>query len=366
MKAGLYWSVVAAVAALVFIQFCRVSGVGGHGPAKIERLLTGRADRPYAYRALLPVTANLLAPLLDQRIALRIGAMSETIMGEGFFLRRLNGSEFPSQVVLILAMMYLSLVGFAAVISGLLRDFGYLRWVQYLGPVVALLGATLFMRFGYIYDFSALYLFALGSLLMYRRRWWQYVFVLAAGTANKETAIFLCLIFVLYYSRRLTRPHFAALLAIQLMTYGSIQGIVRYATRHNPGQPAQWHLADQFGTLMRSTASVPYGTALTAAGLLSIAALVAYRWRDKPEFLRVGMAILPLFLGLFLIWGYPYEIRVLLEVYPIVGILVLPPRLIRQPAPPNGGARGSTMSPPVPPANRAEFSAVRLPDAAAD
>lgn len=101
-----YWCFIAALAGLLLVYFCQVSGVGGHGPAKIERLLAGRADRPYIYRALLPAAANLLSPLLDPRLAARIGAVAERALGENFFLRRFDGAEYPSQAVLILVMMY--------------------------------------------------------------------------------------------------------------------------------------------------------------------------------------------------------------------------------------------------------------------
>jgi hypothetical protein len=323
-----YWCFMAAQAGLLLVYFCRVSGVGGHGPAKIERLLAGRADRPYAYRALLPAAANLLSPLLPPRLAAYIGMVSERALGEGVFLRRFAGAQYPAQAVLILAMMYLSLVGFSAVAFRLLAELGYLPWVGYLGAVALLLGTRLFMHFGYIYDFATLFMFSLGLLLMFRRQWGAYMLVFALGTLNKETTIFLSLIYVLYYWHRLSGRRLLGLLSVQLAIYGLVQGIMRFMYRQNPGNTALWHWPDQVAALKALALSDPFRLAVAGMILVIVAALIAYRWSHKPGILRKGLALLPLFLVLFMLWGYPNEIRVMLEVYPIVAILLLPPQLM--------------------------------------
>lgn len=331
-----YWCFIAGLAGLLLIYFCRVSGVGGHGPAKIERLLAGRADRPYIYRALLPVAANLLSPLLDPRLAARIGAVAERALGENFFLRRFDGAEYPSQAVLILVMMYLSLVGFGAVAFQFLADLGYFPWVRYLGAVALLLGTALFMQFGYIYDFTTLFMFSLGLLLMFRLQWGAYMVVFALGTLNKETTIFLSLICVLYYWHRLSRRRLLGLLSIQLAMYGLVQGMLRFVYRQNPGSAALWHYPDQVAAIKALALSDPFRLILMSLILMMVAALIVYRWSQKPRILRTGLAVLPMFLVLFMLWGYPNEIRVMLEVYPIVAILVVPPQLML-PAFPDGG-----------------------------
>lgn len=325
---ALYWAAVLAVSVFVFIHFCTTSGVGGHGPAKVERVLTGTADRPYVFRVLLPLVANALAPLLDERTALYIGIESERVLGERFFQARLNGAVYPRQAILILFMMYLSLVGFAIAMWFLVGSLGYAPRVQYASPHILLLGSMIFMQFGYIYDLTALFLFSLGLLLLLRQQWVAYIVVFVCTTLNKETSIFLVLIFALYYSRRLPRRSLIVLSAVQLAGYGLIQGIIRYVFRNNPGQALQWHWEDQVSTLRQLAVNSPLQLLYGSAVLVILAMLVAYGWRSKPVFLRTAILILPFFVVLFFLWGYPLEIRAMFEVYPVVAILLLPPQLL--------------------------------------
>jgi hypothetical protein len=328
MLRAAYWCGILCLAFLALVYFCRTSGVGGHGPAKIARILTGTADRPYAFRVLLPTVANILAPILDSHLALRIGIKSEIALGAGFFQSTLNGSTYPSQVVLILAMMYLSLAGFAVAMRHLIGRLGYSAVIQYVAPPLLLAGTTIFMRFGYIYDFTTLFLFSLSLLMMSLQRWMAYLLVFALATLNKETSIFLVLIFVLYFFSRLSRRESFLLTILQLGLYGLLQGVIRIVYRNNPGTPVQWHLASQFEALKQSATHLSSGLVLTSACVVAIIAMVIYGWSMKPRLLRAAIWILPCFLVLYTAWGYPGEIRAMLEVYPILALLIVPPQLL--------------------------------------
>jgi len=319
---------VLCLAFLALVHFCRTSGVGGHGPAKIDRMLTGTAYRPYVFRILLPVVANLFAPLLDSHLALRIGIKSEIALGAGFFQSRLNGTTYPSQGVLILGMMYLSLIGFAITMRHLIGRLGYTAVAQYLAPPVLLVGTTIFMRFGYIYDLTTLCLFSLSLLMMSIRRWVAYLLVFALATLNKETSIFLVLIFALYCFSRLPRRRFYLLSIVQLGLYAFFQGTIRYVYRNNPGTTVQWHLTSQLEALKQTALQMPGALVSASAFVLALAALVIYGWAKKPPLLRTAIWILPCFLVLYAAWGYPGEIRVMLEVYPILALLIVPPQLL--------------------------------------
>jgi len=322
-----YWGLLLCLAALVLVYFCRTSGVGIHEPARIGKMLTGTADRPYAFRVLLPAAANLLAPLLDSHLALRIGIQSEVALGAGFFRSTLNGSAFPSQVVLILGMMYLSLVGIA--MRYLVARLGYNAALQYLAPPLLLGGtAATFMRYGYTYDFTTLFLFSLSLLLMSYRRWIAYLLVFVTATLNKETSILLVLIFVVHFLRRLPRREFLVLSIAQLGLYGLVQGAIRYAYRNNPGSAVEWHLIDHLHALKNAATGMSAAFVLTSALVVAAAALIIYGWARKPPLLRSAIWMLPCLLVLYTAWGYPGEIRAMLEVYPILALLVVPPQFV--------------------------------------
>jgi hypothetical protein len=320
-----YWSLILVLSLLVFVLFLRTSGIGINGKATFEKVLTGTAYRPYIYRQLLPAVANLAAPLIDGPAALRLGRRLEDVLGERFFRARLNGRLFPSQVVLLLAMMYLSLVGFAVTTWFFLRDLGYRRSVRYLMPPAMLLASTVFFGFGYMYDFALLFLFTMGLWLMYRQSWAAYLLVFAVGTLNKETTVFLGLIFVVYFWSRLARPRFLGVGAAQLGIYALIQGFLRYRFRNNPGDHVEWHLPDQIAAFQHIGANTPWLLIIWASTIAGIAILVIHKWRRKPAFLRASLAILPFFLVLFIFFAWPLEIRDLLEVFPVIAILILPP-----------------------------------------
>jgi hypothetical protein len=130
----------------------------------------------------------------------------------------------------------------------------------------------------------------------------------------------------------LPRHAFWRLLAGQLAVYGLVQALIRFAFQENPGAPLQWHLPDQL-LVMRRVLSDPVQLLVSLVPLVLIVAFVLHGWRRKPQFLRDGLVLLPVFLILYVLWGYPSEIRVMLEVYPVVALLMLPPgALVRLPA----------------------------------
>ena len=175
-----------------------------------------------------------------------------------------------------------------------------------------------------MYDLPLLFLFSLGLYLMLRRSWGWYLLVFGLATLNKETSIVMLLIFAAYYFVRLQRGLFLRLAAWQLAIYAALQGIIRVALRGNPGTPLEWHLGGQITTATRILSSPAYAVAWAAA-VLVLTVMVARGWARKPEFMRRALWIVPVFLVLAIFWGTPLELRGMLEIFPVLGILVLPP-----------------------------------------
>lgn len=328
-----YWVLILLIAWFVFVTFLSIGLVGGNANARTKSMLTGTAFRPFAYRVLMPATADLLASVVKKRVALQLGTRFENMLHSSIYTARLNGRAYPREVLLLLILMYLSLVGFAITMWHFLAALGYSSPIRYAAPPLMLLGTLLFFfGFGYIYDFSTLFLFALGLLLMARQKWIWFLIVFALGTLNKETTIFLCLIFGLYYFGRIPRRKFIILAASQLAIYGIIQGIIRFTYRNNPGDPVELHIQDQLPAYTSIAQHTPYWLVIWAAACIIVTILILRRWSEKPLFARVALAIFPVLLVLFIFWGYPLEIRSLLEVFPVVAILMLPPPAAIAPA----------------------------------
>jgi len=323
----LYWLLVVVIAAAVFVFFLGHSGIGLWKPESFGLALTWSAPRPYAYRVLMPLAGDLIAPLLGPGISQQLAAFYESILGKELFRIQMDGAAFASQVAVILTLMYASLVGFAASIWRLLRDLGYARLVCYLHAPVLMIGSLSFFRgFGNMYDLPLLFFFSLGLVLMLRRRWGWYLLVFGLATLNKETTIVLFLIFSAYFFSRLERRLFVRLSAWQLGLFAGLQGIVRFALRGNPGSALEWHLNEQITRAVQIASSPAY--ALAWAGAVIVLAIMVMRgWPQKPEFMRRALWIVPVFLVLAVFWGSPLELRGMLEIFPVLGILVLPPPL---------------------------------------
>ena len=170
---------------------------------------------------------------------------------------------------------------------------------------------------------------------MSSRRWIAYLLVFALATLNKETSLFLVLIFALYFFPRLPRGEFIRLSIGQLGLCGVLQGAIRYAFRNNPGSAVQWHLGAQLEALNQAATGTPATFVLTATLVIAVAALSIYGWNMKPPLLRAAIWILPFFLLLYAAGGYPGEIRVMLEVYPILALMIVPPQLLLRSRVPN-------------------------------
>jgi hypothetical protein len=323
----IYWLAILFLAAVVFAFFLRHSGIGLWQPESIGLAIAGTAPRPYVYRVLLPLVANLMGPTLGPLASGGMARGWESLVGAQLFLTQLDGAAYPGRVAIMLSLMYASLVGFAVSVWLLLRELGYPRAVRYLHPPVLMVGSlSFFWGFGNFYDLPLLFLFALGLYLMLRRRWPLYILVFGFATLNKETSILLFLVFAAYYFRRLARPSFVRLSIWQLGPFAILQGLVRWAFRGNSGSGVEWHLGDQLARATEILGSPAY--TLAWLGAVAVLAFMIYRgWPRKPELMRRALWILPVLVGSAAFLSSPLELRSLLELFPVVGILILPPPL---------------------------------------
>ena len=72
-------------------------------------------------------------------------------------------------------------------------------------------------------------------------------------------------------------------------------------------------------------ASSPAYALAWAVAVVVLTIMVLRGWARKPEFMRRALWIVPVFLLFALFWATPLELRGMLEIFPVLGILVLPP-----------------------------------------
>jgi hypothetical protein len=256
--------------------------------AGITDVLAGTAERPFIFR-------QLAAWLVQLLMAVR------------------GGSVLLASVELVL----LSFVGWLWALRWLAQlvtpDSAMLATVLAVGPV-----GLLFVSGGYLYDPLTLALFTFALALLASRQWAAYAVLFPWLVICRETAIYLTLVYAVWAWPRVSHRRFALDLANQLIAFSVIKVWLAMAFAGNPGSTVEFHWAEHVAWLLAYP--LPNVLALSVYGGGLAAAL--WRWNDQSAFLRAAAAILPaMFLAYWLV-GFPGELRVFLEGYPVLFLLV--------------------------------------------
>jgi hypothetical protein len=246
-------------------------------------------SRPYIYRALVPL---LTWPL------------------------RWMGISYGAANIII---MFAALVGFWFAIRVLYLEF----WTDR-ADLAAYAAAWILLSLSFYqrkpYDIPAAFLFTLAFLLMARGQLARLVVLFPVLCLTKETAIFIPLLFAVWFWRRIRLTRWLLLLGYQAAVFIMVQSVIRSYYASAPGYNNPLRLMDNLIMYWQRPA-------MTALFLL-FAAWVLWRvfrgWNDKPPFLRTALTVLaPLVLILHLVTGYPFEIRVFAEVFPILYLMAI-------------------------------------------
>ena len=315
----LFTSLAIALSIFIFLAYLRNTSIGAFQPASLARMLEGSATRPYAYRILVPVLARFLAPVVPSQIPDWFAGSSGAVRST---FEHLSTGGYAREAVIVMTIMLLCLAGFVFAERRLLFELGFGAREQFAWPLAILcmvLPITLFT--GFYYDFPQLLLITISLILMYRKSWPSYLLVLAVANLNKETSVFLLVIFSLYYWRRLPHEDFFKIMLLQITICTAIRGAILYRFEGNPGASVLFTLPDQVILFQDK----PMGIVFTGLYFAFAIGLAVNRWSQKHEFLRSASVLGIIILGLFFISGFPLEFRVFLDALPVLGILFFPP-----------------------------------------
>lgn len=295
-------------------------GMTGHPQADFPELVYGQAERPYVARAAIPLAVRLLTAATPQAF-------------QDFCSRQLTGrqvvesfrwhDEYLYEYALATLLMLLCLIGFAFTLRGLTEFFyDFPPLLNNLAPMIALALLPLFFRYySYLYDPGTLLFFTLALLLMVKRpfAWFAAGFALAA--LNKETSVLLIGLYFCHQKMETGRfpvTRTAALALIWLI----IRAILAYVFRDNPGGYVENHFREHNIWLLTK---FPMAMRYTLAVIILFFVFLRAGWRDKPKFLRAGLAIvlIPLVVaGMF--FGFADELRGYYEAFPFLYLLMVP------------------------------------------
>ena len=293
--------------------------LNGYYRAMLIDMVHGTAYKPFVYRCLVPVCTRAILVILPGSVLslLRqgLGSLAPVVRA----LRYLGWEQaYLPEYLITLAVMYAALLGFTFTLRRLVSALYESEfWLADLTPIVALAVLPVFFKRGthLVYDFPTLFLFTLGLLLIYRQRWGSYYAVFVLGLCNKETAILLTLVFVLWHWERMPRRRLALHVAAQIGCFAVVKIILALVYKANPGALFEPHLVENIRLYMR-----PYWFG-AVWDTLAVILLVGYRFSKKPAYLRRSLWIGLLLLPLFLVAGGYAEIRALYELFPIVFLL---------------------------------------------
>ncbi len=253
----------------------------------------GVAYRPYVYRALVPILVQGLERIIP-----------------------------ANPLMLTAGIMFLALLGFTLAMGSLAAQFWKTPFVAETASLLSIIALFPFLiRDGKIYDFMALFLFTLGLLFMARQQWNWFLVIYVLGCVNKETMVFLSVVFVVYYFRKIPARKYWILLILQGLAFGLIKFAITWFFKDNPGGIVQFHLADQIYTMTH----FPYFTLLYGSFALCAAIFVFLDWKKKPGYLRsAATTLIPVIFLANLFFGGNFEIRAYLDLFPVLLLLSIP------------------------------------------
>lgn len=296
-------------------------GIDAYYRSRLVDMVHGTAYRPYVYRVLVPGLARIGIAVLPSAIkdALTHAFAAWTWRPAGW------RPAYATEYVLVLVVMGGSLIGFAAAVRNLFSAVCVAR--AGIASTAALIGlACVPVFFGpfsrQIYDFTTLWLFALGLAWMIRSRWVAYAVLFPLACLNKETAILLTLVFLVHFAQHregLSPRGFAGLLVYQVVVFAVIRTSLMYAFRNNPGGSVEMHFFDHNQLVLLHPQLMSKRLPLLVGATL----FGAWGWRRKPLFLRHALlALVPVLAVMGVTVGQVDEIRAYYELYPVVVVLV--------------------------------------------
>ncbi len=306
------------------------------------------AHKPFAYRILMPSIIRFIDILTPGLIKYRISKwMSGMIIDKQKTvyadipekiksIQDENGYRIAIYQVLNLLSLFMFLLSLRFMAKNLIDLSESAYNILPLGMAVVI---PVFLDYpNYMYDFLNLFLFTAGLILLYREKWNLYLIILTLAILNKETAILLSVVFVIFYFNKIDRPMFFSLLAIQVGLFVIIKLSLYFIFKDNPGGFVELHLLRNLSYLSKASNYFRFESIstclLSLSGLnfpvprglnLFVIALVAltvfWGWFSKSLFLRKSAIIAIILFVLCLPFGHIEELRDYYEALPIIYLL---------------------------------------------
>ena len=283
----------------------------------LVKMKNGTADRPYVRRQLVPS----LLRTVDHLAASRTRETANYWLGRKSFLRPLlwdhhTGGAIDSLVCDLVWWVSFSLFAYSFEAEALFYSNSdrFQPW-QAIGWTVftSLIVLALLHFYNFIYDPPTLALTTVSLVAVRRERIFHLTIFTALFTLNKETAFIVPGLVGLYRIYRKQADRALRQFALLSSIYVVISAALTLHYRHNPGSVTENHLGYLVWTYTHAKATF---AVLCLTGIISYGVAVARFWKLLPPTLKAVQSFVPLWIALHVFWGWPMELRVMLEILP--------------------------------------------------
>ena len=174
------------------------------------------------------------------------------------------------------------------------------------------------LRYYTFYDIGIVFVFSFCLYHMYRKEFLPYLLMLALGTCNHETTLFLIVTSACVWGGQMPASRLAGLLFLQLATYGLVRALLFYLLPAD----AAWEGGKLPYNIFLLTER-PQELLFRLGPLLLWYAIAALGWRSAPPALRRSLVVLPCLLVMTFLVGQLHEARQFDAFLPIAVCLIV-------------------------------------------
>ncbi|MEJ2104373.1 MAG: hypothetical protein P8X47_07340 [Ignavibacteriaceae bacterium] len=316
-------TLIAVISLYVLVAFVKLPPINGDEQSMFSEMVYGTAWKPFVYRTLLPSSVRIISEIIPEGVHKSLTEEVESSHSLMLVLEKLKWeSEFITEYLIAMGLMYLSLLGFVYVFRRLFDEiYSSAFWFKNLISIILLFAIPAMFQpnySNYVYDFPDLFLFTSGLLLLHQRKWNYFLILFLVSCFNKETTILLTLIFAIHFYKDLeiSKIYYHRFITFQLIIFLTVKILLFILFRNNPGGFVEFHLIDRNYLLFNGYSLI------TFVILLIIILSIFSRWNEKPKFLKDSLGIAIPLIILTLLFGFFDEWRDYYEAFPIIILLI--------------------------------------------
>ena len=289
-------------------------------PAKLLDMKLGTAHQPFVRRQLVPSILRSVDAVTSEQFRSAItGHLEASKLIPPFLFDASEGESFDSFICLIVWFVCFTVFAWAfeteaAVYARLSNPgSGPFRGLAIVYTVAACLMLIPLLHNNYIYDPPTVCFSILTLRALRRERFFELVLLTILFSFNRETAFLIPGLTFFTWVHRQRYGTAVQQAAILSALYFAIACSLAFHYHHNLGSLAENNRAYLVHTYIHKNAKY------AVAAILSLAAYtyaVVRCWTSLPPVLKAVQWFVPLWIFMHIMWGWPMEWRVFLEVYP--------------------------------------------------